>query len=203
MTKLYSPHSFNQQLNSLSKLFPSGRDFESKIIDNSVFNKLLKSFIPEIERFESLYLQISEEHDINLSQDPILNRWESAVGIPDNCFPGTGTIDERRIHVIIKLACMNVSGVDDYVSIANKLGLTVEILPGNLDLGFPYTFPFVFLNLPSDSKFVLVVRIQNANPEEKFPYTFPISFEQTATQILKCVYNLIKPANVLIVYEEL
>ena len=60
----------------------------------------------------------------------LLTRWESAVGIPDSCFPGTGTIDERRAHVLLKLAKMNVQTAEEFVTLGISLGfLDIKVFP--------------------------------------------------------------------------
>jgi len=129
MAKLFQPHTSEQQLNGITKLLPNGRAFATKNIDASTFRTYLSALVPEVERFESTFLQISEEHDINFA-DSLLDEWEKALGIPDDCFPATGTIEERRLHVIIKLACMNVSTVEDFEALGAKFGIDVNVISG-------------------------------------------------------------------------
>ena len=200
-SQLYDAHTNEEHTQALANLLPGGRVFGSKNLPNSNLRDLIRVFAPEMARFESQFLELSKEHNIN-NADVYLPLWEEAMGIPDNCFPGTGTIEERRQHVILKLACMNGSTEADYIEIAEKLGLTVEIEKAKLDNQFPYTFPFAMFANIKEYRFTLIIRIISGENLNVFPYTFPFTFGDPATNVLKCIYNFIKPAVCNVVFLE-
>lgn len=190
MTQLFQAHSDGQQTQALSNLLPSGRVFASKNIDESNFRQLLKIFAPEMSRFEQAYLEVSKEHDIN-DADVYLESWEKALGIPDACFTATGDIDERRLHVIIKLACMNVSTEADMLNLATKLGHTITIEPLLQSAFPPYSIPMFPVGLPS-ARFIWIITGNNIGPSLP-PYRIP-HFLDIGAIILSCVLTKTKPA---------
>ena len=197
-TQLFENHTLEEHTQALANNLPNGRAFESKNIDDSNFRDLIRAFAPEIKRFEDTYLEVSKEHDINDS-DVYLSRWEKSMGIPDDCFPATGSLSDRRSDVIIKLACMNVSTREDFISIAAKIGFTVEIESLAEACSFPLTFPFPFCGTDKENRFTMVVRILSGPSLDGYPFTFPFEFGDPRSSILECIYDKIKPANVKLI----
>ena len=197
-TQLFENHTLEENTQALANFMPGGRAFESKNIDDSNFRDLLSAFAPEMKRFEDTYLEVSKEHGIN-NADVYLSRWEKAVGIPDDCFLGIGSISDRRQHVIIKLACMNVSTREDFINIATKLGFTVEIESLSEACEFPATFPFPLCGSDKENRFTLVIGIEGGPSLDGFPFTFPFEFGDQASTILECIYDKVKPANVKLI----
>jgi len=196
MSELFKKHTLEQNTQALANHMPSGKAFESKNVDESTFRKLLEIFAPEIERFEDVMLEISEEHDIN-EANVFLPRWESAVGIPDDCFPATGTLEDRRLHVIVKLACMNVATDEDFINLAAKLGKTVTITVLSENAFPPYDIPMIPTILPA-ARFIWLV--SGANLEGSFPpYDIPHSLD-IGDLIIQCVFEKLKPSYVKIVF---
>jgi uncharacterized protein YmfQ (DUF2313 family) len=196
MAELYQQHTNEEHTQALSNLLPGGRAFQGKNIDDSNFRQLLRICSPEISRFESLLLEFARERDIN-NADVYLDRWESALGIPDDCFPGTGDIDERRLHVIVKLACMNVSTREDFIALAEKLGFTVSITSLGSTAYPPYDIPMIPSSLPT-SNFVWVVSGKNIVGNVP-PYDIPYSLE-VFSNVLQRVFEKLKPAMTQIIF---
>jgi len=198
--QLFEAHTNEEHTQAIANLLPNGRVFASKNISNSNFRRYLSIFAPEVCRFESLMLEISREHDIN-EADLLLDRWERAIGIPDDCFPGTGPLPERRLHVIIKLACMNVATKADFLNIADKLGFPDVQIRSGIEGSFPYIFPYIMFDSDKEARFTMIVTFPAGPPQETFPYTFPYVFVQNTLDILKCIYLKISPANVNVIFQ--
>ncbi len=184
------------QTNSLAHFLPLGKSYDSKNETVAVLRKFLEGLSGELKRVHDGMNDLSEDYDINSSTELITN-WESAVGIPDDCFPGTGTIEERRTHVLIKLAKMNVQTAEEFIAVIELLGFTVSLAPG-VDVGvFPLPFPlFTFFLDSQQARFTLVVDLDTNNAV--FPLPFPIEFASSVNTIVTCILNTIKPANVIL-----
>jgi len=68
--------------------------------------------------------------------------FERAVGIPDDCFPGTGTLDERRTDVTTKMVLLYVITEQDFIDLAATYGIVVEIVHDIDTVNPPYDVPF-------------------------------------------------------------
>jgi uncharacterized protein YmfQ (DUF2313 family) len=194
--QLFDPKTNEEHTQSIANLLPSDPVFLSKNLNDSNFRQYLRIFAPEMSRFEDVMLEISREHDIN-EASVYLKDWETAVGIPDDCFFGNGTLEERRLHVIIKLACMNVDSDQDIIDLAAKLGKTITIRPISDNVLPPYTIPMIPTALP-EARFVWLITGDNVQPAYP-PYAIPHSLE-VGDVILTCVIEKIKPAYVRVVF---
>lgn len=195
-SQLFPVHTNEEQTQSLANLLPSGRVFASKNLNDSNFRQYLRIFAPEMSRFENELLQISREHDINDATFYLTN-WEKALGIPDECFPGSGTLEERRLHCIIKLACMNVSTEQDMIDLALKLGYEITIEPLIENIFPPYEIPMLPIGFPA-AKFVWIIRGEGIATEFP-PYEIP-HFLEVGAIIITCVLDQVKPAFIKLLY---
>jgi len=193
MTRLFDDKTSTEQANSLALFLPEGKAFDSKNETTSVLRKFLEGLSEEIKRVYDGMNDLSEDYDINFTTELITN-WESAVGIPDDCFPGTGTLADRRTHVLIKFAKMSVQTEQEFIDVIEELGFTVTLTPG-ADIGlFPLGFPAEFFKDARQARFTLVVDLDTNNAVFALP--FPVEFASSINTIVTCVLNLIKPANV-------
>ena len=103
-TSLFKLHTVDEQSQSFSDYLPNDKLFQSKNIDGTTFRKFLIGLSQEFVRIEQTLIETSIQHDINCSEEDFLSRWERAVGIPDDCFSGMGSVSDRQLHVILNLA---------------------------------------------------------------------------------------------------
>jgi len=193
MTRLFDEKNITEQTNSLAQFLPEGKVFDARNEPTATLRKFLEGLSGELKRVYDGMNDLSEDYDINFTTELISN-WESAVGIPDDCFPGTGDLEERRTHVLIKFAKMNVQTSEEFVSVIEELGFTVILQPG-ADVGiFPMIFPTEFFKDPQQARFTLVVNLDSNNAV--FPLPFPVEFASNVNNIVICLLNVIKPANV-------
>ncbi len=188
-----------QYSNSLGQYLPDGKLTIAKNIPSSNLKKLLNGLSIEGIRAENLIQQISINHDINQTIYYI-DEWESAVGIPDNCFSGTGTIEERRLDVLVKYARMNLTTKQDFIDLAALYGYPITITSGYYASLFPWCFPHYFYGGPT-SRFVIIVDFLTVPGTGGFPQCFPWYFESTVTSKIECIFKKCVPANVLVLFK--
>jgi len=194
-------HSKETHADALADYMPNGKLFEAKKINNSNFRQLLVGIASELFNAEGYLVTLDKEY---LPDETVLfiEEWESAVGIPDDCFKISGTTDERRKNILIKLASLGVQTSDDFESLGDIFGVDVTVNAG-IDVGstFPMTFPFTFFDSATDARFTIVVDF-TVDASSRFPLTFPFTFGSEEISILECLFNKLKPANCNIIFRQ-
>jgi len=189
-----------QYTDSLARYLPGGNLFASRYKDDSTFRKLLRGFAGELFRANGLIKEYCEQI-IPDETVKFIGEWESALGIPDDCFPGSGTMDERRLHVLVKLASSGVQTQQDFIDLALLFGVTVTIMNGSANGTFPLDFPILFFNSSKDARFTIIVTF-NLIEGERFTYTFPLPFGNSTLAIIECLFNKLKPVNTEVIFEQ-
>ena len=200
-----------EQTNSLALYLPTGRAWTAKNIEGTVTRGLLEGLAGELLRASALVEEFREE----ILPDRtvlFLDEWESALKIPDDCFTGVGTDDERRRDILAKLASYGIQSAEDFRRLALLVyGIELEIRnpvpdPGNR---FPYTFnptgeadpdgdggEFLFNLSGREARFQIIIEYQNLPAAILFPYTFPLSFLTREIAVIECLFAKLRPANV-------
>lgn len=176
----------------LADYLRNDRLFAGKRISSTNFYKLLAGLAVEIGRLEGILDSIAINYDINQTNQ-LLEEWESALGLPDDCFPIADTNAERINNIIAKLNASGVVTNDDFVELGALLGLTVTIQTGLDVLTFPFTFPFLLSN--QNPRFVMVINVPTSEVGEVFPFTFPFVLSgDVKGQIVVCLFQKLVPA---------
>lgn len=189
------------QTDSLAQYFPPGLAFASVFCDGTVARGLLSGLAQEILRSENL---LTEFRDNILPDETILliDEWESALGIPDDCFTGSGTAEQRRTEVLVKLASLGVQTLADFQKLANLLGIGMRITTGaDHDIYMTKT-PVIGFSTDKIARNTIVVDFDDSLGAG-FPYTFPFTFGNASLQQIQCLFNKLKPAHVDILYTNL
>lgn len=192
---LFELHDIAEHTNAIADYLPNGLIFGSKYVDGSILRAFLESLAPEFQRAEQTLIETSKQHDINCAVD-FISLWESAVGIPDDCFPATGTLLERQTHVICKLAGMNVQTEQDFIDLADKLGFTITISSLSDSIFPPYDIPMIPVD-GDTARFIWLVT--GVDPGSVPPYDIPLALTFTSSIII-CVFELLKPAMTRIIF---
>lgn len=197
---LFERRDIEQYTNSLADYLPGGCLFASAHVQNSNFRKLLLGMSGELFRSNGLLKEYSEQI-IPDQTVKFIEEWESALGIPDDCFSGTGTLTERRRDILTKLAALGIQTAQDFVDLAATFGVTVTVNSGVDEITFPLVFPVVMFTTVKEARFTIVVRftVQAAN---RFPLVFPITFGSGEIAILECLFTRLKPANCNIIFQQ-
>lgn len=194
-------HTLEQHAQSQADYLPQGKFWRAKNINDSNLRKLLRGLGASTKRQEDIYNQFWEELFIGTSNE-FLDDFEKAVGIPDDCFDGQGTIEERRLNVQIKLVSLYVSTEQDFIDLANLLGFIIAIIRPVEDAFPPYDVPFIPLGL-KESRFTWIIQGENLISNLP-PYDVPFIPDGTDNgNILVCLFNKLKPANTRLIYQNL
>lgn len=194
--------SLEDQTNALARHLPSGPLYEAawrdKPGDTSEFRKLLQGFAPEMSRLDELMELILQEHDPRFTE-LFLDSWESAVGIPDECFDGNGSDELRRQNIVAKLCGLSIQTRQEFIDLAALFGFTVIIKSGAECGIFPLEFPICFFDSPKTAKHTMIVIFQGLG--NFFPLPFPIEFRSGIENIVTCLFDRARPASVNVIYK--
>lgn len=196
--KLFRINTKEDITNSAAAFLPNGRIFAAKNEVNTNLRNFLNGLSVELFRVDEQMNLMSEDYDINLTVQ-FIGQWESAVGIPDTCFDGTGTLETRRQNILAKLAMMNLTTAQDFIDLAALFGVVVTITPGAVVGTFPMIFPLLLFDTAKEAKFTMIVEFETEL--ETFPLTFPIPFGESIIGLVRCLFNKLRPANVQIIYQ--
>ena len=185
----------------LANYFPEGRAFGGKRVAGSVSRLLLEGIAQEMLRSTDL---LAEFRDEILPDETTLfiEEWESAVGIPDDCFlTMTGTIEERRRNVLAKLVSLGVQTAPDFVALAALFGITAIVKGGSTHGVVPKDLPEIIFGSDEIARHTILVDLTEQGL--KFPYTFPIMFQSEELALVECLFQKVKPAHVDVLFTTL
>jgi len=199
MKKDFTPNTVDVNAQILADMLPGGRLFDAKNINGSNFRKMLEALAQELTRIQIKIYEISTEDDLETTTN-LIEQWEKALGIPDECFSNTVSIDQRRKQIVAKFAKMNVQTEDDFISLAKYFGYNITISYGDVHGTFPITFPWVFALDGRAARHTMIIRFVDINkPGSTFPWIFPVVWGEP--NIIICLFEHLKPANVKIVWQ--
>lgn len=200
--KLFQTYDLPEHTDSLVAYLPGGELFDAKNIESSRLRRLFAGLAVQIKAAEDTMNTATFEHDIYCTAE-LITEWESAVGIPDGCFSGTGSLEIRRRDVLIKLASLGISTAKGFIDLAALFGYKALIPSGGTYGIFPLGFPIAFFQYPQDARFTLYVILDSTNVPEVFPFTttkFPIPFFSGVSNIIECLFRKLAPANVDVIF---
>lgn len=193
-------NSLEEHTNALAQYLPGSELFEAKNIDGSNFRDLLRGLAGEFKTAQG-YISTLEDEYFPDGTALYINEWESAVGIPDSCFSGTGDLEERQRDVIIKLASLGIQTEKDFEELAALFGVTVDVQQISPHAVFPMIFPIYFASGPIEARFTIIVTF-TVDAASRFPLTFPFTFGDAALSTLECLFRKLKPSNCNIIFQQ-
>jgi len=193
MTELFEKRNVEAYTDSLAAYMPSGRLFSAKDVKDTNFRKLLRGMAGELFHANGLLRDYSTEILPDTTVE-FIGEWESAVGIPDSCFTGTGTLNERRRDILIKLAALGTQTAEDFEELAAIFGITVNVLSGK----DPLAANAVIGDTDKEKRFTIVVQYTSI---VGFNYEFNFPFGLDDNSFLDCVLSRFKPANCRLLFE--
>ena len=189
----------NEQANILAGYLRNDRLHQNKWVDGTNLRKLLIGLAEGFVEFNNNLNIFIAEGDIAKATS-LLIEWEKTFGIPDGCLTNNGTIEERRINLLIKLAGLQGTLIEQFEYVINLLGYSgIQIKTGVSRGQFPVEFPIPFFS-EEGSPFIMYVILPIALKPATFPLPFPIPFNNIVS-LLQCIFDKLKPANVKIIYE--
>lgn len=197
---LFQSRSLNDHTDSIAHYMPGGQLTEARFIDGTYMRRFLRALASELFRYQYILEDTATEHDIEVTQN-LINEWENALGIPKSCFSDrTYSLEDRRLHLLMVLNNLHGTTEDDFIQLAAILGYTVEVRPVTPNAIFPMRFPIFFFDTGKAAKFSMIVRLPADDELVGFPLAFPIRFIRPDNQLLRCLFNKMKPANVKIFF---
>ena len=197
---LFNPHTVEENAFLLASHNPPGRLWSNAFKPDTIIGKLFLGLAVEFYRFEVLVNKFYGEMDINQANE-LLIEWEKSVGLPDDCFNTTVTIEERREQVLQKFS--NFGGVqkaEDFVRVGAVFGFDLTVTSYTLLAAFPLPFPIIFVGSSREVKHTIFVVINgDLSGGDFFPLPFPIPFSSGGRNFLQCIFNTLAPANVNVI----
>lgn len=187
-----------QQANILSQYVRDDRLHQAKNKDNSNLRKILLGLASEFVRFRDKANLIYDEYNPKSTTD-FITEWETQVGIPDDCFGNTGTLEERRTNILLKLAGINTTTAEQFKNIAFILGYNINVSTGIDTSVFPLQLPFILMN-QVEAPFTIVITLPASEQVDGLPLELPFTLTSEAPEILQCLFNKIKPAHCNIIF---
>lgn len=177
-----------EQADSLARYIPSGRAFDACRVEGTEVRKLVSGFAEELVRMAEA-LRLFREDIVPDTTEYFIDEWESAVGIPDDCFFGTGTDAERRRDIVVKLASSGVQTTSDFVELASIFGISLEVIPGKVAEAEPS------ISFPDDktARNTIVINF-GIDPATGLPYELPFPLGDSRTETIRCLFSSLKPA---------
>lgn len=176
---------------SLVAYLPGGPLWESGFVPGTNLNAVMagiSGLLLDTEIFNQIY---NSEFIPSAEGTSFLENWEQAVSIPDECFPGPAisSREDRRRHVLVKLASLGVQTADDFVQLASVFGITASVIPG------------VEAGITPEEVAIYTILVELPVPEEvSFPLVFPILFNNVNQSIIQCLFTKLKPENCQILF---
>lgn len=193
----FSAPTIEQAASQLASTIPDGRAWQAKNIPGTNMHALVSACAAEFREIQIQMETLAAEFNVRLT-DQLLPDWEASTGLPEECLGTMQSLADRRNAVIIRLRKIPFVTKADYEQLAYDLtGLSVTVTPGAEIELFPLDFPIHFAS--GNSYFKLYVTFNDAI--SGFSYLFPFNFVSTGDNIIRCVFEQIAPANVLIIFQ--
>ncbi len=198
--RLFINHTREDHAITLGQYLPDGPFFEAKTEEDSNLYKFLFGLADTLRIVEENLSLTYDDYDFRITEN-FINQWENALGIPDSCFSGTGSLGSRRTAINAKFLSFGVQTEQDFIDIAALFGIIITIQNGTdlLDT-FPLEFPIIFEDV-EQARFTMIVNFQ-VDDSLTFPFTFPIPFGDDNIESLKCLFRKLAPANVRVIFNE-
>tara|TARA_R110000787_G_scaffold219223_1_gene327962 strand:+ start:129 stop:731 length:603 start_codon:yes stop_codon:yes gene_type:complete len=196
---IVEPKTQSQQSEILSQYIRDDRLHLAKNKEGSNLKKVLLGLANEFVRFKDNANFIYNEYDPRYTTS-LISDWEAQVGIPDDCFTNTGTIEERRSNVMLKLTGINATTSDQFKNIASVLGFNINVKTGVEENTIPVTLPF-FLLAESEQPFTIVIEFVGVEEPPTIPKTIPFTIGSSKSELIRCLFEKIKPSHTKILFK--
>lgn len=211
--------SLTEHVDAIAANLPNGRVWTPKFRNDSNLRKLLRGFAPTARAMDAAIQRFVGESVPSETED-FLTEWETALGIPDPCFPLAITDDQRRRNIKIKLSVLaGISTRQDFIDLAALFGLLIDVNSG-IDHVVPgsggYGTALPVLTIPGDFATVAVARMtmvvtENSPASIAFPWEFSpagpvipvgLKFALDDQNTLRCLIRKLAPANIDVLFVE-
>lgn len=185
------------------KHFPPGILFQGAYDDEKNLGKLILALALEYYEIQLLSEKYANEYDIRKTTE-FLGDWENTVGLPSDCFNLVNkSLNARRVFVEEMFG--NFKGaqtIQDFEDILERLknagiiGDFQVIVQQNGVNEFPMSFPLIFSGDLKTLSHTVIVILDATEDDYYFPYEFPLPFSEGTSIFVKCLFEILVPANV-------
>ena len=188
----------NTQQRQLARHMPEGAVWENKHNLDSDIGKLILGLASEYFRISVLIEDVLTETDVNQT-NLLIKEWQVSVGIPDECFAESGTLEEQRRDILLKLSSFGgIQKTEDFEALAATLGFSATLSNGVANGVFPLAFPIRFFDSRKTAVHTIIVDL--VENKAVFALSFPIPFTSTVSGIIECLFRELAPANVQLLF---
>lgn len=180
-----------QHAQALADYLPNGPLFEAKNINDSNFRQLLRGLAGELFTAQGYLVTLENEYFPDLTS-LFISEWERALGIPDDCFKATGTLNERRRDVLVKLSALGVQTAADFVQLGVVYGIALTVTPLSDEDPLPAGIS------AAEARYISVVTGPNLVGNAP-PYDVPFDLS-VGEIVLRCLFDKQHPANCDMIY---
>ncbi len=188
-----------EQADILGRYLPNDRLWVGKYLEDNPLRRVLLGLATVwLDQRELTNLLFDEW--LPSTTNIYLDEWEKSVGIPDDCFDVAATEEERRQNILLKLTGINTTTKEQFETVADILGIDINVKSGFDESVLPQTIPFIILG-SDEIAYTIIVEVVNDPTPATLPQTIPFILQANATAILECVFNKLKPANTQVIFK--
>ena len=179
----FSTRDIEQYTQSLANYLPGGKMFAAKNKSTSNLRSLIKGLSYTIFDTNG-YIKDFTDDISPLVTRKFLAEWESAVGLPDDCFTieiSQLSLEQRRVNIIAKLSYMAVQTGTSIEELLDWLGYTATVYAG-MDAPTPSVVGLT----DKEKRFTIVVEFAGG-ATAVFPYTFTFQFGDNLPSEIQCI----------------
>lgn len=181
----------------LQSLLPTGAAWTRA--PDATLTGVLAGLAAEFARLDTRALDLLDEADPRTTLE-LLDGWERVLGLPDGCTPYLGTLTERRLAVVQKLAGLGGQTPAFFVALAAFIGLPIVIHEFDPDVGT--YIPGIDV---SGGRWRLVWRIDVQVPSGRVRFRAGTSgagdrLTEGGQLDLECIIRRAKPAHTLAIF---
>lgn len=208
-----------EHVDALAANLPNGRVWTPKFRNDSNLRRFLFGVAPTMRTMDAAIQRFVSESIPSETED-FLAEWETALGIPDPCFPLALTADQRRRNIKIKLSVLaGISTRQDFIDLAALFGLVIDVRSGidHVTVGTGgYGTALPALTIPGTFATAAIARMtmvvtENTPASVAFPWEFSaagpvipvgLKFALDDQNTLRCLIRKLAPANIDVLFVE-
>jgi uncharacterized protein YmfQ (DUF2313 family) len=192
-----APDSASQQM---ADTLPRGRAWGHKNTDGSNTRLLIDSLAVAHNRVQQQVELLDTEFRIE-NAVALLPDWETSVGLPDECFDVSGSLEIRRQAVIDRLRKTPLVKLADFQSFVDRLypDLNITLKPAFLEFELEYELEAT-LTGAFDTTFYLIATIPVITESLEVDLEMEIGVGVDVNQFI-CLMNKIMPANTILLID--
>jgi uncharacterized protein YmfQ (DUF2313 family) len=199
---LFKQHTQEQHRKSLADYLPIGKLFVGKNVGETNLFKLLMGLAAECFRAENNINLVADEYDIETTT-LLIEQWESALGLPDDCMNNTTDLEIRRQQVLAKFT-LSIDTAESFIELVRIFGFDIEIVTGKSVGVYPLPYPWLYFDSSKTARFTIIVRLAESIKPSVYPFTstlYPWPYSTAETNIIECLLTHVKPANCNIIFQ--